>query len=229
MTETKYIDVSSNAHFANNSFLQIPKLCPICKVAHNPTISELFKSKISDTILYGYAQNCPNCNRHSFSLHRRYQDEDKNYRHDMLLIHPFSSEEQFSNLIEKLSPRFVTLYNQAKFCEDKGFTDLAATGYRSAIEILIKDYALDFDLDSHEDIAKQNLNNVISKYFKNDNDMLVSSDVVRIMGNSFTHWNKDEDASLDEIKYYMQIFVEKIQAKLRLKHPPVSRKGKSHP
>lgn len=228
MTETKYINVSHHTSFPDKSFLQIPKLCPICKVAHNPQISYLFKQNISDHTLYGYTQKCSNCSKFSFSLHKTYKDDNNKNLYDIVLIHPFSTDEQFTKLIEKLSPRFVNLYNQAKFCEDNNFTDLAATGYRSAIEILIKDYALDFNLDSHEDIAKQNLNNAISRYFKDDNDMLVSSDVVRIMGNSFTHWNKHEDASLDEIKYYMHFFVEKIQLKLRLKNPPVSREGKSH-
>ncbi|WP_411765862.1 DUF4145 domain-containing protein [Staphylococcus shinii] len=109
------------------------------------------------------------------------------------------------------------------FHQNQNFTDLAATGYRSALEILIKDYALDFNLDTQEQISKLNLNNVISKYFKNENDALISADVVRIMGNSFTHWDKDQDASLDEIKYYMHIFINYIEMKLRLKTPPASR------
>lgn len=222
-SDTKYINIPKSISVPDNSSLQIPNLCPICNVSHNPLISKHFENNISEGHLYGFTQKCTACHKYSFSLHERKQSENNKYIFDIVFIYPFSSDVKFHKLIKKLSPRFVDIYRQSQYCEDQKFTDLAATGYRSALEILIKDYALDFNLDTQDEISKLNLNNVISKYFKNENDALISADVVRIMGNSFTHWDKDQDASLDEIKYYMHIFINYIEMKLRLKTPPASR------
>lgn len=220
----KYININTQNNVAsNNSYLQIPKLCPVCKVAHNPVVSKIFTHEVNSNQLFGFIQRCPNCQKHSFSLNTQHKDENAYHNYNIVLLYPENPNIEFHSLIEDLSPRFVDLYKQSQYCEDKNFVDLAATGYRSALEILIKDYALEFELDEYENIAKQNLNRVISNYFKDEHEALVSADVVRIMGNSFTHWSKDDDASLEEIKYYMEIFLNFIEMKLRIKNPPVSR------
>jgi hypothetical protein len=80
--------------------------------------------------------------------------------------------------------------------------ELADMGYRSAIEFLIKDDVLHFKLDTHENIAKQKLANAIPKYL-DDQMAIKGADVVRILDNDFTHWDKVHDLPVSTVKYYL--------------------------
>lgn len=112
-----------------------------------------------------------------------------------------------------------------------GNFDLAGMGYRAAEEVLIKDFALAFSGESKEKIAKLKLNDAISHYFKADEASLISTDVVRINGNDFTHWDRpqgfDLKAQLEQIKQYLNIYITRVDYHLMIKNPPVTR-NKNH-
>jgi hypothetical protein len=52
-----------------------------------------------------------------------------------------SFPEPFSETINKLSPMFVSIYNEAKTAKENGLSQVAGPGFRKAFEFLIKDYA----------------------------------------------------------------------------------------
>lgn len=223
MLELKYKEYH-NTSYSNlqNCELQIPKLCPCCGVAHNPNITLEFTRTVNEVPVYGFSHNCPNCKKNSLSINTFAPIENNRYV-DLLLSYPNANPIEFDEKLTNLSPRFVSLYNQAHFCEENNFIDLAGMGYRASMEVLLKDYALDFELDTQENIAKLNLNRAIETFFKNDQVAYVASDVVRIIGNDFTHWDKSEQYSIEELKQYLEIFIQAIKFQLMIKHPPVSR------
>ncbi|WP_436341490.1 hypothetical protein ACSF83_04355 [Lactobacillus johnsonii] len=170
---------------------------------------------------------CPSCNHEHYSL--QFISPDRSGKETQLwVLYPSNTLTNFSENLTKFSPRFIDLYHQAETAENNGNLDLAGMGYRAAEEVLIKDFALAFSGESKEDIAKLKLNDAISHYFKDDEASLISTDVVRINGNDFTHWNRpanfDLKTQLEQIKQYLKIYIARVDYHLMIKNPPVSRR-----
>lgn len=101
--------------------------------------------------------------------------------------------------------------------------ELAAIGFRSSLEILVKDYAIQELGEPAETVAKQSLCNAIATYLQQA-DLVNTADVVRILGNDYTHYKRkypEHDFVL--LKKYMEIFLSQIEVKYMIKHPPVAR------
>ena len=115
------------------------------------------------------------------------------------------------------------MYNQALRSESKGDIELAAIGYRSALEILVKDYAINELGLSVDEVAKKPLCNAIGEYLDQEN-LVSAADVVRIFGNDYTHYQERyPDKDFNVLKSYMTIFMQLIITQYMIKHPPVSR------
>ncbi|WP_319217256.1 DUF4145 domain-containing protein [uncultured Trichococcus sp.] len=220
------MNIYKRVPFNNNSYtitttisIQIPSLCPHCAVSNNPVNELLFVQTLDSLNFIGIKHRCTACNKHSFTLQTVAEKAGS-----IVSEYPSARSQIFDEKIETLSPRFVNIYNQAYAAEQMNHIELAGMGYRSAMEILIKDYALSFELASKADISKNNLNRSIETYFKDDQHSFISADVVRMFGNGFTHWDQDEESlSLEELKAYLEIFIQAILIKLMIKYPPVSR------
>lgn len=127
-----------------------------------------------------------------------------------------------NDLLQSVSPRFVDLYGQALRAEANGDIDIAATGYRNALECLVKDYAINELHEKQETVERKSLFDAISAYL--DEALLKTADVVRILGNDYTHYTqKYQDIEFENLKAYMEIFISLVETKVRINHPPVSR------
>lgn len=127
-----------------------------------------------------------------------------------------------NDVLAEFSPRFVELYNQALRSEFAGDIDLAATGYRHALECLVKDYAINRLGENHDEVCRKNLCQVIGEYF--DSDMVRAADVVRILGNDYTHYERRyPELDFEVLKKYMEILIRLVETKELINNPPVSR------
>lgn len=215
-----------NQRFSRNSYtmiseknLEIPVLCPNCGVSNNPSTS-----LIGTSDKYGFfSHTCTACSKRHYSI----QEYDGGFG-KCKTLYPLQQPSNLPEHIVKFSERFVKMFRDAELAESNNSIDLAGMGYRASLEILLKDYALNFNLDSREEIAKINLNNAISKYFKTDVDTQTAADVVRILGNDYAHWDQNEELDIEILKAYLNIFVQIINTKLMLKYPPVSRHKKDN-
>ena len=125
--------------------------------------------------------------------------------------------------IENMSPRFMEMYNQALRAKYNKDINLAAIGYRAALEILIKDYAINELHKAQKDVIRKDLFSAISEYLPAD-DFIKTADVIRILGNDHTHYKrKYPDLDFKLLQEYMDIFISLIRSKLLIAHPPVSR------
>lgn len=130
--------------------IEIPTLCPQCGVGFGPT-NEIQKNFIDrDNLFFFFTHKCNVCFKYSLTLQQKNDDQT-----DLLVLYPKEQERYFDPLINDLSPRFVSMYNSAFQTERSDSPELAGIGYRAAMELLIKDYALDFELASYEEIAKK--------------------------------------------------------------------------
>lgn len=226
----KYRFKTDNFH-VNRSYLdikyEIPDLCPNCGVSNNPTSLLMGWDNLENNeYILSLKHICPSCKKAYYDFQKinlNNSDEPK-----ILAIYPQKGTTQFDDLITDLSPCFVKIYHQAEQAENNESYTLAGMGYRAALENLIADYALKILHENKEEIEKlKNLNNYIAHYFKNEEDLMSASDVVRIYGNEYIHWNKpenfDEVQILQQEKAYFQLFIDQIHYKLMCNNPPVRR------
>ena len=98
----------------------------------------------------------------------------------------------------------MTMYNQALQCEKNGNFELAAVGFRAALEILVKDYAIkELKIDS-ETVSGKTLFNAIGEYL-DEKPLVTSADVIRILGNDYAHYErKYPEHDFEILKEYME-------------------------
>ena len=199
--------------------IQIPQTCPWCGIGNNPTNNEAGKIEIQEGYIFSMHHRCPAC--------KKYHMTNQEYLHQankttMVLVYPNKVVTDIDRLFIEYAPRFVEFYSEAIEAEKSGLENIAGTGYRSAVECLIKDYALAFELDTKEYLSdpKLTFNNAIDRYVKDDDLLKGALHFIRTVGNGYTHWNKSTSISLPELKNYVDIIIQIFKSKFMLKDLP---------
>jgi hypothetical protein len=211
-----------NYHFSDIGkvlTIQIPNTCPNCGIGNNPTSSLIGSSTTQGGKVYNMLHLCPSCNKNHFTIQKYINLEDKT---TMLLVYPNKVIIDIDPVFIKHAPRFVEFYSEAVEAEKMGLVNIAGTGYRSAIECLIKDYALAFELDDKEYLSdpKFSFNNAIDKYLKNDELLKGTVHFIRKVGNGYTHWDKNTSIPITTLKNYVEIIIQVFKAKFMMKYLP---------
>lgn len=197
----------------------VPTLCPNCGARNNPITELIGFKKVGSYIICAYIHRCTSCQKYHYTVQKYY----KSFAINMIMIYPETSYTKFDEVISKTSEKFIDIYQQAELAESHNCYELAGMGYRAALEVLIKDYALNVLHDNKQYIEQLTLNDAIEHYFKGkDHEMdNITANVVRINGNNLVHWDKPEDfnsqETLDTLKEYFNIFLEVITAKIKTK------------
>jgi hypothetical protein len=119
---------------------------------------------------------------------------------------------EFSEAIKKISESFVRLYNQASKAEHYDCKDIAGTGYRKALEFLIKDYAIRLHHGKEENIKKKQLSPVIKEYIDNKKIKAIATGATWI-GNDETHYTREwPDTDINDLKTLIAIVADYIDA-----------------
>ena len=199
--------------------IQIPQTCPWCGIGNNPTNNEAGKIEIQEGYIFSMHHRCPAC--------KKYHMTNQEYLHQankttMVLVYPNKVVTDIDRLFIEYAPRFVEFYSEAIEAEKSGLENIAGTGNRSAVECLIKDYALAFELDTKEYLSdpKLTFNNAIDRYVKDDDLLKGALHFIRTVGNGYTHWNKSTSISLPELKNYVDIIIQIFKSKFMLKDLP---------
>lgn len=225
MAKIIYIDKSFPSNIVYSALRDKPYkkvgTCPYCGISTDATQSSVIALDITNGIIANASYRCTSCSKKFHVSYVKLNDDDyfKPYS-----VYPNFQDQTFSEHIQTTSPRFVKLYNQAYKAEYDTNYELAGCGYRNALEVLIKDFAINILGENKEEIIKCKLFEVIGKYLK-DVDMSNCADVVRILGNDNTHYERDyENIDFDVLKQYLDIFISLIDVQIKMKKPPVSRK-----
>lgn len=212
--------VFPNTSYFLNKVYNVPKKCPHCLHSISVTVLDA-KQQNYDSLhhMNFLLHKCPECEKGFMTVHLRIVKSGSN---ELLYCYPSNIVHKHSKLIENFSPRFVEVYNQAYMAEQMNHITLAGSGYRIALEIIVKDFAIIANPQDEEKIRNNiTLNNCIQEYYK-DIETLVPAHVVRKLGNDFSHYNKKfEEVDFKEIKTYLDIFVLNIEMKLKIIDPPV--------
>ena len=199
--------------------IQIPQTCPWCGIGNNPTNNEAGHLEIQEGRIFTMHHRCPSCKKYHMTNQECLHQADKT---TMVLVYPNKVAINMDPLFIEHAPRFVEFYSEAIEAEKMGLENIAGTGYRSAIECLIKDYALDFKLDDKEYLSnpKLSFNNAIDRYIKDDELLKGALHFIREVGNDYTHWDKSSNISLLTMKHYVEIIIQIFKSKFMMKYLP---------
>ena len=228
MQEMVFTDKTFNVLFSMgnagyNKLVQKPMLCPLCGAYEDGITRDAKLFQRNNGHRWGVVDyECSCCKKHYLALF----DVDVTAQSSSFGgFFPSISPSYENQLLEEVSPKFVDIYRQALRAEHGGDIELAAIGYRNALECLVKDYAIkELHKDRTEVIAKT-LHVAIGEYL-GERDLVATADVVRILGNDYAHYERkypQHDFTL--LKSYMDIFIKLIETKVMIAHPPVSRQN----
>lgn len=203
---------------SESCFFDIPIICPNCNFSLQPIIKEsrLLSYGNKSLLIISFIGNC--C---STPFYATYIQADKsNFK--LLDIFPHLKPTILPENIINLSSRFSELYYQSYTAEQNNHLELAGSGYRNSIEILIKDFAIKKLNASEKEVCKMSLYDVIGKYLNEVNIEPVAADVIRVLGNDYTHYErKYNDIDFIVVKKYLEIFINQIETRLLLIEPIV--------
>lgn len=208
----------SNITPNNDIIFEIPIICPNCGFSLQPIIVDhrlLTYSSTHRLLIISYKGNC--CSTPFYATY-----EYSNLKATLLDIFPHLKSVTIPKNIKEMSPRFANLYEQSSTAEQNGHLELAGSGYRNSIEILIKDFAIKKLHAPEKDVCKMNLYDSIGKYLQEVNIETSAADVIRVLGNDYTHYQRNyDDIDFVVVKKYLEIFIQQVETKLLLMEPIV--------
>lgn len=200
---------------------KIPIICPNCSSSLQPIIKDNKALSFGKNLLLviSYIGNC--CNTPFYATYNYHDGQTT-----LLDVYPHLKTLTLPDNIKNLSPRFANLYEQSYTAEQNGHIELAGSGYRNSIEVLIKDFAIKKINAPESEVCKMSLYDAIGTYLKEVNIETSAADVIRVLGNDYTHYQrKYDDIDFIVVKKYLEIFIQQIDTKLLLMEPiiPVNR------
>ena len=113
----------------------------------------------------------------------------------------------FPELIQKVSPSFGIIYNEAAHAEARGLTNVAGPGYRKALEFLIKDFLISREPEQGETIKATWLDNLIKTKI-DDQNLKTCAKLATWLGNDETHYLRLwEDKDIGDLKKLITLTV----------------------
>lgn len=203
-----------------------PAICPHCSISCDPiivakTYCQEKKNDISSPAYVLLLMACTACHKQIAAVYKV-----QNKQSTFLGMYPQKVTKFYHEQLQQLSPRFMTMYNQALVAKDAELFDLAAIGYRSALEFLIKDYAINELNEDPKTVKKKRLNDIIVEYLK-DVPMVNTADMVRFLGNDAVHYApKYPQYDFQILDSNMQYFVNHMSAHIAAIHTPLKRQNK---
>ena len=197
--------------------VQKPMICPVCAALQEGSVKDRRMFLGSNAEKYIVVSNsCSLCKGIYLEAYRVITNR-KEVSFLGFLPSPSPSHDE-DVLIEK-SPRFFGIYNQSLRAESNGDIELAAAGFKNALEVLIKDYAINELGAEEKDIAKKSLSDCIVEFL--DSELEKSADVVRVLSNDYTHYKrKYSNHDFAVLKKCVLIFIGQMRFKYRMKYPP---------
>lgn len=200
--------------------VRIPNVCPLCSTTLE--MSPLFGfysncSEICNDLKKPYvALKCPKCEGVSFATYECIEPDLNFFGSESLSsyrLYPAPTiQKEFSEDIKNKYPRFCNVYNEALLAESNQLNEICGMGYRKALEILIKDYAIEKNPDKEEEIKKSMLGKCINDYIKSDKIQALSKASVWL-GNDETHYEKRHTGhSVREMKLFIDAVVVTIES-----------------
>lgn len=201
----------------------VPKKCPHCGGIAFSTYQTMtsISSFNHEYYMVVFKKNC--CEKNFICLYRKNKKTSSHQidTYDLLgTIPKYIPTEDIPECIETIAPRFINLYKQSVGTLENGYHELATTGFRNSLELLVKEYAINFLGEDESSVSKLKLIGAINNYFK-DLGTDKAAHYIRIIGNDSTHFEqKYEDANPYDLKMYIKLIANRISEQYIIKNPP---------
>lgn len=135
---------------------------------------------------------------------------------EFISIYPTPTASEVTSNLKELSPRFVKLYSDSVEAYNNNAFELAGSGFRNSLEILIKDFAIiKLKIDENE-VTKKSLKESIDLYIS-DSSIKQFANGVRLLGNDHTHYvRKYQDFDSTDLLTFVKACINHIDARLAL-------------
>ncbi|HJH11458.1 MAG TPA: hypothetical protein K8V30_07240 [Metalysinibacillus jejuensis] len=205
---------SSIPHYGGRTY-KIPQQCPHCGITVAPyslRASGIDYTKQEEFIFL--LHKCKGCEGKFLTTHLL---DKQTQATTFKSIYPPAVNMEISPVIMQFSPKFIQIYRQAHTAELERHTELAAAGYRLALEILVKDFAKLEQPERAEVIRKMPLVECAETYFP-DLFVLVQRDLAQALGSDYIAYTQDQNTEeFNELKYFLDIFLQNIEMKLKIR------------
>jgi hypothetical protein len=137
-------------------------------------------------------------------------------------MYPHPQMKDMPDTLLNFSAAFADKCRQAYAAELNGHYELAACGYRNAVEALVKDYAISTGVTEGlpgTELTKKSIDACIKEYLP-DIDVTVATYFTKEEGNKATHYPPIEGDEFDfsEFKLYFALFVSTMNTKIELRN-----------
>lgn len=200
--------------------LELARKCPYCNIAFNPEGCNLQNYHIEDVNHNGYLYTilyCPSCK--GIFMDKFFGidlDDHARFSHVEIIPHP-SNTISFQPNICELSDRYCKIYNQAYIAEQNGLNEICGMGYRKALEILIKDFAIYNNPDKKDNIKTLALGRCIATYIENEKIKALAR-ASSFLGNDETHYQKTiEGTDIEDLKAFINALETYINSEIEVK------------
>lgn len=193
---------------------EVPDECPMCHKKIAPKFIDGYQEENGHVSIFFYCTGCKQSFLARYS--KTNQISSATYKLGLLKCEPITPcITEFSEQIAKLSERFTKVYNEAFQADQLGLNEIAGIGYRKALEILVKDYAIYRYPEKAEDIKNIWLKKCIETYINNvgiQNLAVASAEI----GNDEAHYQRIyEDSNIEDMKEFISAAVALIDADLK--------------
>lgn len=188
-------------------------ICPFCRTNIIPKYLFAVPSTQSEINVLAQCTFSP-CKKAFIALY------DNNAPRKFIQIEPTAmpTVKYFSDTINDLSPNFVVIYNQSYAAEQLSLNQICGTGYRKALEHLIKDYLISIKSEEQHQLIKDKfLNNCIRDDIDNENIKRVAARAVWL-GNDETHYTRKwGDKDVSDLKKLIDLTIHWIEHEIQTK------------
>jgi hypothetical protein len=196
-----------------------PNRCPICHVSIVPTRLHARTVNKPNKPFLEIVCECPNSECSNIFI--AYFSRNAQLRIPESAVYKYKkslpSEPLVRTLpeeIQKISPGFCSIYNEALKAEAYGLTQICGSGYRKALEFLIKDYLIQSHPEASEAIKKSQLGACINNYVNDPRTKQVAKRAAWL-GNDETHYERKWiDKDLTDLKNLINLALYWIEADL---------------
>lgn len=205
-------------------YKEIPDECPYCHIKISPTIlsaygyEELYYNglkKISQVVF-----QCPNQYCRNLFIAKYVASTTRDLFIFQSILSTTLKTINFSEHISKLSPDFPTIYNQAYFAEQYELKQICGSGYRKALEFLIKDFAIN---NTNNEVEKERiranfLGDVINNHISDPKIKMVASRAAWLGNDEIHYLRKWKQQDLDDLKILIELTIHFIESILLTKY-----------
>jgi hypothetical protein len=201
------IDTIRNGYKNTEQLNGVPEECPHChhKITPIPIIAT---SRVDAKRETSAVLQCPNksCSNLFIALYLLGQFKR--------IISIQNKTHTFSDTINQISPKFVSIYNEAYQAEQYGLNEICGVGYRKSFEFLIKDFLSQIEPDSVEKFQRITLGQCIKNHIKEKRIQDIAERAVWL-GNDETHYiRKWNDKDLNDLKTLMKVSLHFIEMEI---------------